>query len=272
MNYTNALSTEELQRQVPSAFADRPYHEQSSRYAFIPTSAVIDGMRSAGFVPVMASQSRTRIEDKQGFTKHMVRFRPSGSLQAQAVVGDSVLEAVLINSHDGTSGYKLMCGVFRFVCSNGMVVADSLLESINIWHIGKVIDQVIEGSDRILRAAPAVLNTIESWKTLELAPAEQKLLAESAHSLRFPVDEQTGESATIVTPEMLLSARRSNDSKPDLWHTFNRIQENTLKGVKTYTSRGRVTSKAIKGIDADVKLNRALWSLAEKMAELKRAA
>jgi hypothetical protein len=271
VNYTNALSTEQLQRYVPSAFAAQPYHAQSSRYAFIPTSAVIEGMRSAGFVPVMASQSRTRIEDKRGFTKHMIRFRPSGSLQAQAVVGDSVLEAVLINSHDGTSAYKLMCGVYRFVCSNGMVVADTVLESINIRHTGRVIDEVIEGSGRILESAPAVLNTIESWKTLELAPVEQKLLAETAHSLRFPVDEETGKAATEVTPDMLLRARRSDDIKPDLWHTFNRIQENSVKGVRTWANHHRVSSRAVKGIDGDVKLNRALWTLAEKMAELKAA-
>jgi hypothetical protein len=62
-------------------------------------------------------------------------------------------------------------------------------------------------------------------------------------------------------------------NKPDLWHTFNRIQENSLKGVRTRDDRWhRVTSRAVKGIDGDVKLNRALWSLAEKFAELKRAA
>lgn len=277
MNYTTALSTEQLQHSVPSAFAAQPYHAQSARYAFIPTSAIIEEMRSAGFLPVMASQSRTRIEDKQGFTKHMIRFRPIRALQAQAIVGDSILEAVLINSHDGTSAYKLMCGVFRFVCSNGMVVADSLLESIHIRHMGNIIQQVIDGSSRILEAAPAVMGRIETWKQIDLAPMEQLLLAETAHSLRFPVDEEDSKPAPEhnVTPEMLLSARRSDDNKPDLWHTFNRIQENALKGVHARVRNeyriDRVTSRAVKGIDGDVKLNRALWSLAEKMAQLKQA-
>ncbi len=277
MNYSSELSTEYLQRVVPSAFAPSPYHAQSAKYAFIPTSAVIEGMRSAGFVPVNAMQSGCRLEDKRGFTKHMIRFRPVGSLQAQAVVGDSVLEAVLVNSHDGTSAYKLMCGVFRFVCSNGMVVADSMLESIHIRHMGNIIDQVIEGSSRIIESAPRVLDTIETWKTIELAPQEQLLLAETAHSLRFPANEEGKETPANhnVTPAMLLAARRSDDVAPDLWHTFNRIQENSLKGVKARVRDGwrinRVTSRAVKGIDGDVKLNRALWSLAEKMAELKQA-
>jgi hypothetical protein len=275
MNYTQSLSNEQIQRYAPSAFAQTPYHAQSSRYAFIPTVAVIEGMRGAGFLPVMASQSRSRIADKRDFTKHMIRFRSARNIGAQAIVGDSVLEAVLVNSHDGTSAYKLMCGIFRFVCSNGMVVADSLLESINIRHTGNVIEEVISGSERILENGPKVMDTVEDWKRLTLSQPEQRLLAEHAHSLRFPVDEE-GKAHTDVTPDILLSARRSDDNRPDLWHTFNRIQENSLKGVRTWQRDGyrshRVTSRAVKGIDGDVKLNRALWSLAEKFAELKRAA
>src|SRR5882762_7334975 len=168
----STLSNEQIQAYAPSAFAVTPYHMQSSRYAFIPTSAVIDGMRQAGFLPVKASQSRTRIADKKEFTKHMIRFRSESSVAAQAIVGDSVLEAVLINSHDGTSAYKLMCGIFRFVCSNGMVVADSLLESINIRHTGNVIEEVVAGSNRILENGPRVMDTVQAWKGIQLSQPE----------------------------------------------------------------------------------------------------
>jgi Domain of unknown function (DUF932) len=262
MNYTQELTAEQIQKAAPSAFAIQPYHAQSSRYAFIPTSQVILGMREAGFVPVTASQSRTRVADKTNFTKHMIRFRSSSDLVAKAVVGNSVLEAVLINSHDGTSAYKLMCGVFRFICSNGMVVADSLLESINIRHTGRVIEEAIEGTRRIFSEAPKVLDVIGKWQGIDLAPQEQFALAEAAHSIRF--DEESK-----VTPEMLLSPRRYDDQGSDLWRTFNRVQENSTKGIRQRTREGRVTARAIRSIDGDVKLNRALWSLAERMAEIK---
>lgn len=273
MNYSEQLSNEQIQRIAPSAFAVTPYHAQSSRYAFIPTVNVIDGMRNAGFLPVMAGQSRTRIEDKREFTKHIIRFRAAGSLAQRAIVGDSVLEAVLINSHDGTSAYKLMCGIFRFVCSNGMVVADSLLESINIRHTGNVIREVVEGSQRILENGPRVMDTVQNWKAITLSQPEQKLLAEGAHALRF---EEREDGKPQVSPDMLLRVRRRDDNAADLWSTFNRVQENTLRGTKGYTLDAnnrhvRVSSRAVKGIDGCVKLNRALWTLAEKMAELKAA-
>ena len=44
----NALTNEQIQKIAPSAFADQPYEKQSDRYSFVPTSAVIDGMRLAG--------------------------------------------------------------------------------------------------------------------------------------------------------------------------------------------------------------------------------
>lgn len=257
------LSNDDIQRYAPSAFAGQPYGAQSARYAFIPTSAVIDGMRGAGFFPVKAMQSRTRIADKRMFTKHMIRFRSAQLTQ----VGDTAIEAVLVNSHDGTSCYDLSCGVYRLACLNGMMVAESLIESIHIRHMGDVVDRVIEGTQRILADAPVVNETIARWKQIQLSPAEQTLLAEGAHSLRF-------DDGAPVTPDRLLTVRRTADTGSDLWSTFNRVQENTVRGgLRAYDANGRkVRTREVKGIDGNVKLNRALWTLAERMAELKTAA
>lgn len=257
------LSNEQIQRYAPAAFAGQPYERQSSRYAFVPTSAVIDGMRANNFFPVKASQSRTRIEGKEFFTKHMIRFR-AGDAQISAV-GDSVLEMVLVNSHDGSSAYELSAGVFRLACLNGMMVAESLLEAIHIRHTGNILNEVIEGSQKLLANAPVVSDTIQAWKGIMLNPQEQLLLAQSAHSLRF-------DDAAPVQPGQLLTAKRYNDSGADLWSTFNRVQENTVRGGIRYVDNNRRNrTREVKGISENVKLNRALWSLAEKMAELKAA-
>jgi hypothetical protein len=266
MNITTALSDEQIQTLAPSVFATQPYEKQSSRYAFIPTSRVIEGMRDAGFVPVRASQSRSRVEGKSDFTKHLVRFRSQDALAVQ--VGDSLPEIVLINSHDGTSAYKLFFGIFRLVCSNGMVVADSMLGSINIKHIGDVVREVIEGSQKLIQSTPAILDTVKQWETIELAPAESLALATAAHTYRF------ADAETHVTPERLLQPRRYADNGNDLWKTFNRVQENLTKGIRGRVDRitgQRTGSRAIKSIDGDVKLNRALWTMAEEMAKIKAA-
>lgn len=263
---TQYLTDEQIQVSAPSAFAGQAYSKQSDRYAFVPTSAIIDGMRNAGFFPVKAMQSRTRIEGKQNFTKHLIRFR---STDQQAItVGDSLLETVLINSHDGTSAYDLSMGVFRLVCSNGMVVGD-VFESIHIRHIGNVIERIIQGSIDMLNNAPLIAESVNRFRAITLEPQEQLALATAAHSLRF---DEGSNMALSVTPDKLLTVRRSSDSGNDLWSTFNRVQENTMRGGlrgNRLPGVNRIRSRAVRGIDQDTKLNKALWTLAEEMARIK---
>ena len=70
-----------------------------------------------------------------------------------------------------------------------------------------------------------------------------------------------------ITDEQLLRPRRMADAVGDLWTTFNRVQENMLRGgLPARTAAGRHTrTRAVQGIDQSAKLNRALWVLAEEM-------
>lgn len=268
MNYTQALTLQQIQDVAPSAFAGQAYEKQSNRYAFIPTSDVITGMRDSGFVPVMASQSRTRIPGKRPFTKHMIRFRDAAALSQAAVVGNSVLEAVLINSHDGSSAYKLMLGIFRFVCSNGMVVADASFESIHVRHTGNILTEVVEGSKRLFSEGAKILDVIGQWQGINLDETQQLALAMAAHKVRF-----TGENSPIPV-ESLLTSRRPEDDGTDLWRTFNRVQENATQGyrlpgrVETASGRRVRGVHPVRSIDRNVGVNQQLWSAASKLADL----
>ncbi len=69
----------------------------------------------------------------------------------------------------------------------------------------------------------------------------------------------------------LLMPRRRDDDRPDLWSAYNRVQENLTQGGlhgRTATGR-RHSTRPIQGIDQNVKINRALWMLAEGMKRLK---
>ena len=98
---------------------------------------------------------------------------------------------------------------------------------------------------------------------------------ESLH-VRFADDD--GQTRTPIRPEQLLAPRRHEDTGRDLWTTTNVIQEHVIRGGLTAMGRDahdrprRVTSRPIQGIDQDVKLNRALWLLSERMAQIKAAA
>lgn len=275
------LTIDQIAQFAPSALATRPHESRSDRYTYIPTINVIEGMVKAGFQPFSASQSRSRIEGKSEFTKHMIRFRHQ-DFSAALTVGEIVPEVILVNSHDGTSAYKLIAGMFRLVCSNGLMVADSTTGSVSVMHKGNIIAEVVEASNGIIQGAQRALTAADQWGRLQLTDGEQAAFAEAAHTVRF--QDAEGKVKTPITAAQLLRPRRSEDTGADLWRTFNRVQENVIKGglhgfgPDTRDQWGRrqrgrmVSTRQVKGIDQDVKLNRALWTLAERMAELKVAA
>jgi hypothetical protein len=266
------LTIDEIARRAPSALATQPYAAMSAKYAHIPTLGIIEAMIAAGFQPFSATQSRTRIAGKGDFTKHMLRFRHSDI--GPLVVGDVIPEVVLVNSHDGTSAYKLIAGLYRLICSNGMMVSDAEIDSINVRHTGNVVQDVLDGSRRLIADTQRSIGTVRNWTQLQLTDGEQRVFAESAHTLRFADAE--GKVTTPITADQLLTPRRREDIGGDLWHTLNRVQENVIAGGLSAVQRDangrrvrRVSTRRINGIDQDVRLNRALWSLAEKMAQLK---
>lgn len=266
------LSNDMLRAAVPSIFATEAHESRSARFAPVPTVTVLDGLRAEGFEPFSAVQARTRVEGKAEFTKHMVRLRHRSLTNT---TGDS-FEIVLVNANDGTSAYQMIPGFFRFVCENGLMTGETFSE-VKVRHSGNAIGEVIEGAYRVLEDAPLVAEQVASWKAITLQDGERLALAESAHILRFPKADQDGEAPAPVQPEALLRPRRSADRANDLWTAFNVVQENTLKGGLTGRVRNaegrlqRRTTREVAGIDQNRSLNRALWLLTQRMAELKSA-
>ena len=270
-----SLSEDQLRHYVPALFAEEPHESRSDRYRFIPTIDVVKALVAADFRPVEARQSLSRDVGKRPYTKHMIRFRAGTPL----AVGDSIYEVIMRNGHDGSACYEMTAGLLKLLCLNGMAVKSASLADVKVRHSGNqdlVIREVVDGARAVLDYGPKVLETVKQWQTIELTPDEQGIYSVEAHKLRFADHE--GKLHTPIEPKQLLQARRSADAGSDLYSVFNRVQENSIRGGLSALGRDkhgfarRSTTKGIKGIDGDLKLNRALWSLTEKMAELKQAA
>ncbi|EAA9599182.1 DUF932 domain-containing protein, partial [Salmonella enterica] len=103
----------------------------------------------------------------------------------------------------------------------------------------------------------------EAMQSLQLPPPAQQALAKAALTYRFGEEHQPVTTAQVLTP------RRREDYGQDLWTVWNTLQENLLKGGlpgRTVQDK-RTHTRAVKGIDGDVKLNRALWVMAEQMQQ-----
>lgn len=264
------LTDDDIRRAAPSVFANEAHDSRSARYAYVPTFEVLAGLKREGFEVYSARQSVARDEGKASHTKHMLKLRHQ-STQALAV-GDSAPEIVLINSHDGTSSYQMMGGMHRLVCNNGLMVPDGICQTIRVQHSGNIIDKVTAGAFDVLDGLTRVIDSRDTMRALTLNDGEQKAFAHAAALLRF--DPAEGEELP-VTPDQVNRARRTADMGADLWATFNRVQENVIRGGlrgQTTDENGRRQvrrTREVKGIDQDVKLNRALWTLAEEMRRLK---
>jgi hypothetical protein len=257
---TTPLSNEQIARYAPSVLAQEAHESRGDRYTFIPTIEVLDGLRREGFQPFEVRQTRVRDQSKREHTKHLVRLRHESSITSL----EEVPEIILLNSHDGSSSYQLLSGFFRFVCSNGLIAGD-VCNDIRVRHSGNVVDDVIEGAVRVLDNVEEIAGRIDTYKSITLAPEEATVFANAALSLRWDEDKAP------VQADQVLRTRRWADNKADLWTTFNRVQENLLKGgLSGRSTTGRRTStRAVGGVNENVKLNRALWSLADGLAQLK---
>lgn len=279
-----ALTNDDLRKKAPSIFATTPWGEVSDKYTFIPTISVVEIMRKEGFFPVRAAQSACRIDGKGDFTKHMIRFRRAQDMTDHQAVNPGhhfyarngeqepeIPEIVLVNSHDRSSGYQLESGLFRLKCSNGLTVKSSDLGSVSVRHSGSnTPGLVIDGCCRIVESIPAVLERVDAMKRIRLDPQEREAFATAALQLRYP-DDAEGKKTSPIEPITLLRMRRDEDRTPDLWTTFNTVQENFMKGgMKGQGATGKsMKTRPIKSVNEDLRLNKALWALAEEMAKLR---
>ena len=263
------LAEDQMRAAAPSIFAAGKHVSRSDRYTYIPTIDVLRGLRREGFEPFMVAQGTSRIEGKAEFTKHMIRMRHAGQQQARPEAN----EIILINSHDGASSYQMLAGVFRFVCCNGLVVGD-IAEDIRIPHKGNIQNEVIEGAFRVLEDFEMVDEHTETMKSIQLESHEEQAFATAALALRFgdgSASDRGAQPAAPVTATQLTQAQRPEDLGRSLWSTFQRVQENVIRGGQSGRSAQgrRLTTRPVGSIDRSVSLNRALWILAEEMRRLK---
>lgn len=264
-----ALTEDEMRKIAPSIFATEAHESRSDRFKPIPTIEVLRGLSKEGFMPVGVKQSVSRVPGKADFTKHLIRMRRMDDDKTYRV-GDTVCEILLKNANDGTSVYDLMAGLFRVACLNSLVTQTGTIDSVKVRHSGDAIGKVIEGTYRVLGEAQLALAAPADWSGIHLNDEKRQIFAEAAHIVRF--GDAEGNVDTAIRPQQLLVPRRRADTGHDLWSTFNVTQENVIRGGLTARDANnnyrRTTTREVKGIDQDVKLNKAMWHLAEQMAKL----
>jgi Domain of unknown function (DUF932) len=259
------LSDEQIRSEVPAVFAERAYDKMSDRYAFIPTSGVLQTMRMDGWRVRAAAQHGVRNLDKEPYTRHSLRLWHPDYPTAPDPRGGAGLkpEVILVNGHDGSARYTLYAGLFSFVCLNGLM-AGSMYGGVSVVHTGGEqtrMKVLTESRDLAIKAFPGILASVELMAAKVINDAQRSSLAAHALALRYR------STTPVITADQLLERHRDADLNTNLWTALNVVQENVLsRSHEGRSAWGRRTNiRRVSQVKEQVLINRGLWDKAMEL-------
>ena len=271
-NFNTGLDTyitkEQLREICPLAFASEPTNpDVSKKYLFVNTETVIDDLGKLGWKPVQAAQRKSR-GNGTIFSKHMVSFQNPDIKISSKDGDDSFPRIIMTNSHDGMQAFKFSVGIFRLVCSNGLVVADEQFSDFKIKHKGYTFGELRKVVKQAVADLPNRVQVMNDMKDRILTEEEKKKLALDAMLIRAGI-EPGSEKATKFnyddeTIVDILDPKRKEDEGNDLWRVFNVVQEKITQGDFHAALTGAKVRKVrkIKSFEKDIKVNKELFKLA----------
>jgi hypothetical protein len=248
------ITLDQLKSQTPSVFATSPSTKMSDKYVFVPTMDILENFEREGWELASAKQVGRGIH-----SVHELRLR-NGELPK---VGDTLVEAIIRNSHNGMAAFQVSAGLHRLVCSNGLTVPTALAESFNIRHSRFDLDEVKRLTESFAGKLPKIEGSVKRMMEREMTIDEKIEFVRKSVGIRFGQDKVLNELQIVG----LLTPNRDEDQGDDLWTTFNVVQEKYIRGgIETTSQRGRRTKlRGLENIMAVNQVNTKLWTLAEEM-------
>ena len=245
------MTLDQVKEVAPSIFATSASPKVSGRYSFVPTVDIVENFQREGWDISSVKQMGKGIH-----ALHEVKFR-NGELPN---VGDTLVEAIIRNSHNGMSTLSVSAGLFRLVCSNGLTVPTSAADSFKVRHAGFELDDVKRITEDFAKKLPIIEGSVNRMMERELTIDEKLDFVRESANIRWNVG-----SVPTLDYEQILLPNRKEDEGDSLWQVFNVVQEKWIRGGVEYnTQRGRKTKlRTINDILNSNRINTKLWELAE---------
>jgi len=245
------ITLDSIRTTVPSVFSTSADPKMSDKYTFVPTMEILENFDREGWKLYSAKQI-----GQGSYSSHELRLR-NGELPQ---VGDSLVEAVIRNSHNGMSTFSVSAGLFRLVCSNGLTVPTSVADTISVKHMRVDMGTVRQITDQFAERLPIIQRSVGKMETTFLDEAKLVDFVNKSAMIRW----EKG-SLPKIDIEAFLNPEREGDVGNSVWKTFNVIQEKFVRGGMKYNSKkGRVVSmRELKNFHSINKINTNLWELAE---------
>jgi hypothetical protein len=244
-----SYSIENIRSLAPSVFTTEKAKHLTDKYIQTPTIKVVEDLMNLGWEVTKVQEVKSR--KYKGFQKHLLVFRNPNIVIKGANGDDSFPEILLTNSHDGKAAFNFRVGIFRMVCSNGLVISDADFGVMSIRHMNYTFESLQAKVADMITKLPGLVQKINLFKSTTLTETQMADFATKAAALR------TKKTVNIMS---VLEPTRKEDVGNDLWLVFNRVQEKILGG--SYTSGGR-KARSVKNFQKDIQLNEQLFELAE---------
>jgi len=254
------LNDEQIREKAPSVFTMKPSSEVSKHYTHIPTTKVINDMRTLGWDVVDVKEVKARKAATRGVQKHLVVFRnPEVVINGQD--GDTVFPQILLtNSHDGKNAFTFTAGLFRLICENGLVISTTQFEDVKMRHMGYTFEDLQQNIREMVEKLPLTVESMNKMKEIEMGEKAALEFAKRALETRF--DENQMKRINIDLNEFLKPIR-DEDKGNDVWSIFNVVQEKIIEGDFQYIAGSKVRkARRIKNFNQDQKINKELFELA----------
>ena len=286
-----ALNDDEIKLLCPVAFKDKMTKAEinklglSKHYSFVPTMNVVNDLRALGYEVTDAVQVKARKKSTNGYQKHMITFEhpkykldqvkeveiADGETETQVQKPTEYPQILLTNSHDGGNAFTLSAGIFRLVCSNGLVIKTEDYGSARLVHKGYSFEAVQKLVKEFEETVGKVLDKITEMKKVQLTKEQQIEFAKKAALLRFTAKSYNEDNiADVVSIDDLLNVERKEDAGNGLYEVFNRVQESLIQGKYLYATNGKVDrqvgkarkARPIKNFKQSIEVNKKLSELA----------
>ena len=262
----NFLSTDELREICPMAFMSEPTNPKvSNKYEMATTIDVVNDMEKLGWFPVEAKQCKHKKKSSGIRSFHMIAFQ-NPNLK---ILKDNEVEAfpriILQNSHDGMNSFKFMCGLYRVICSNGLIIADEEFANMSIRHINYTFEELREIVISMINLLPNKINIINVMRRKTLSENEKFDFATKVIKLRknVPMDKEFNISENTIID--ILTPIRKEDEGNTLWNVYNVLQEKIIRGNFAFSKNNMAKMRKMRKITSpikDINLNSELFKIA----------
>ena len=246
-------SLQEAIENIPSIGATRGKENTSGKYQFVSTRNILEHVLEHGWNITQASA-----QGRSPYAQHRVTLVHNKDLALAADPNNNqegILRIDLFNSHNRSRKFMMALGYFRFVCSNGLIIATGPNEVVKTKHrfsdsrLESIMEQIVTVSERF----PRILNTINDFKSRQMSEDEQRSFAEYAIKGRYLYRQTLPKSFGDIDKmsNLLLTSRRKEDEGNSAWEVYNRVQENVIRGVEGVT-------RPMRGFDT-MRVNQLLW-------------